>query len=202
MKTSNAVHLFIQSRQAKSLSPMTVKWYQGIMEKFSGKYLDLPRDPENIDEFLQSLDVGDERRHGYFRALKALYRFLVKRKYINYNPLGVIDQPKIKTKDPPTLTPEEIAIILNYPGIKPCVRAAILLFIDTGCRLEEVHTLRPENLLEYPDGFAAIVNGKNGSRIIPISYQAYHALMVNLPFPYNPGVSNLPVNCWGSMLGQ
>lgn len=184
MRTTNAASLFLLSRQARGLSPKTIKWYREILERFAVSFPNLPMKPEKIENFFISIDVGDERRHGYYRTLKALYKFLVKRKYIDSNPIEYIDEPKISVKNPPILMPENINKVLNNCHNKDIV-AAIMTLADTGARLSEVANLTIDNLMETPDGFLAIVNGKTGMRPVPISYETYHTLMVTLPFKWS-----------------
>ena len=61
MKTQEAVARFLLSRQAKHLSPLALKWYECILGIFKKNYKKLPRKPEQIEGFLASLKVGDER---------------------------------------------------------------------------------------------------------------------------------------------
>ena len=182
MRTTKAVGLFLQSRQARGLSVKTLKWYREIFDRFSYICKTIPENPEKIEQFLISLNVGDERRHGYYRALKALYKFLEKRRHIQSNPITIIDEPKVSKKNPPVLTPEDINKILYSPSSQREIKTAIMALIDTGARLAEIANLNASDLLETPDGFLAMVNGKTGMRVIPISYETYHALMVTLPF--------------------
>lgn len=184
MRTTKAAGLFLQSRQAKGLSKRTLKWYSEILERFSNTYKNLPNKPEQIEKFLISLNVGDERRHGYYRAIKAFYNFLEKRHYIKHNPIHYIEEPKLSPKNPQVLTPEYINKILNNT-CDPAIKAAIITLLDSGARLSEIHSLTIDNLLETPDGFLAIVHGKTGTRLVPLSYESYHALMLNLPFRWS-----------------
>ena len=184
MRTTKAAYLFLQSRRAKGLSQKTIKWYGEILQKFAVSCKDIPKKPERIEQFFISLDVGDERLHGYYRTIKVLYRFLKRRKLIKNNPVEFIEEPRTSNKNPAVLTPWQLNKILNQPCNKK-IKAALLTFTDTGARLAEVAYLTVDDLIETPDGFMVIVNGKTGIRLIPISYETYHALMVNLPFPWS-----------------
>lgn len=184
MRTTKAAELFLQSRQARGLSPKTLKWYKEILEKFANAFTKTPKKPEHIERFLISLDVGDERRHGYYRTLKAFYKFLVKRKYIYHNPVSYIDEPKLSVKNPTVLTPEKMNQVFSRCKNRE-ILAAIMALADTGARLGEIADLTVDDLMETPDGFMAIVNGKTGMRAVPISYETYHAMMVTLPFRWS-----------------
>lgn len=145
-------------------------------------FLQLPTKPEDIEAFLMSCHAGDERRHGYYRALRCFYRFLYKR-YQVINPMELIDLPRRAVKYPRVLMPEDINHLLAYPH-QPKIKSALMFLIDTGARPGELASLTIESLLQTPWGFVATIRGKTGMRTIPISYETYHALMVNLPFNY------------------
>ena len=181
MKTHDAVNIFITSRQSKNLSPRSVTWYQGILTQFAQECTRLPKKPEQIERFILSRNVGDERRHGYYRALKCFYRFLVKRKYTRHNPIENVEVPRLTKKDPPYLTPDQINKILSQP-MNTKTKTAIMTYIDTGARLSEICNLSIEDLLETQYGYIAFISGKTSERPVPLSYETYHALMVNLPF--------------------
>lgn len=181
--TKTAVDSFIKSKQAKGLSPQTLRWYKGILARFANEYTRLPSLPEEIEEFLCDCTAGDERRHGYYRALRCFYRFLNHRLNI-YNPVEMVEPPRKTQKRARYLSPENLNKLINYP-LKPKIKAAILFLIDTGARLGELASLTIDDLEESPWGFMARITGKTGERIVPISYQTYHALMVHLPFNYS-----------------
>lgn len=182
MEMWKAVDLFINSRQAKGLSPNTIRWYRGILAAFARMFPKVPNKPEAIEYFLGNCRAGDERRHGYYRALRCFYRFLYKRKGIR-NPIELVEPPRRLPKEPRFLIPEELNRLLNYQH-PPRIQPALRFLTDTGARLGELTTLTIDSLNETPWGFTATIKGKTGTRIVPVSYEVYHALMVNLPFPY------------------
>lgn len=179
MKTMDAINLFIRSRQAKGLSFQTIRWYRGILLPFAQRFPTLPKSPEDIEGFLADCSAGDERRHGYYRTLRCLYRFLKKRFNLP-NPMEMIEPPRRMCKYPRVLMPEDIDRLLAYPH-PPEIKAALLFLVDTGARVGELTDLDIDMLIQTPWGFAATIKGKTGMRVIPLSYETYHALMVNLP---------------------
>jgi integrase/recombinase XerD len=183
MQTVDAVSKFINTCVSRNLSLRTIKWYREILFAFANKYPELPSDPELIESFIASVKVGDERRHGYYRSLRAFYHFLNKRLGIN-DPMECIEAPRRKPKIPRILMPQELNILLSYPH-QPQIKTALMFLIDTGCRIGELHSLTLNCLQEIPWGHMAMVNGKTGQRMVPISYEVYHALMVNLPYSYS-----------------
>jgi integrase/recombinase XerD len=180
-----AIEYFLKSRQAKGLSQYTIRWYKGILLSFARMFPELPENPEDIDEFLISCKAGDERRHGYFRALRAFYRFLERRQYFK-NVISAIESPKRQAKRPHPLTLDELDQLLSFPH-NSRIRIALLFMSDTGARIGEVARLKPQDLAVTQWGPVARVTGKTGTRIIPISESTYQILLNSLPLGYSPG---------------
>ena len=185
MLLKSAISLFILSRQSKSLSPETIRWYGSTFKLYGEKFTKVPLKPEYIELFLSGLRAKDERLHGHYRVLRCFYNFLAKRRLIKNNPIELIDPPIIKKKQPTYVLFDDLYKLLSYPHRKD-VKAALLFLIDTGCRISELATLTIDMLNETPWGFTATVSGKTGERIVPISYDSYHAMMITLPFKYKP----------------
>ncbi len=183
MLTSYALSMFLISRQAKNLSPQTIRWYKGILLKFAEKYPVLPRCPIEIELFIASCTAGDERQHGYYRALRAFYQWLEKRNHIN-PVIKNVEAPRRINKSPRSLTPEQLYQLLIYPHRKE-IKAALLFLADTGCRVGELSSLDKSKLIETPDGYIARVQGKTGQRLVPISNEVYYSLSRVLPFTWS-----------------
>lgn len=147
---------------------------------FARMFPNLPETSEAIEDFLISCHAGDERRHGYYRALRAFYRFLARR-YKVINITTQIDAPKRLIKRPHILTLDELDQLLSFPHTAR-IHTALMFLADTGARVGEVTHLKPQDLAETQWGPVARVTGKTGTRIIPINYNTYHALLRTLPF--------------------
>jgi len=76
VETRQAIRSFILDREARNISRRTVQFYEQKLGEFCARYPQVPEAPDPIREFLRDLTCGDETRHGYFRALRALYNFL------------------------------------------------------------------------------------------------------------------------------
>ncbi len=184
MQTKDVVDAFLRSRQAKGLSPQTVRWYRGILAEFTRQYRELPDNPEAIDNFLITCTAGDERRHGYFRTIRALYRFAKRRYYIR-NIIEAVDPPKRQNKRPRPLTLDELDQLLSFPHVSR-IRVALTFLSDSGARVGECARLTVMDLTETQWGPVARVTGKTGTRFIPISQGTYGLLLKGLPFKISP----------------
>lgn len=173
MDTAMAVQSFIYSRRSKNLKPKTIRWYSDRLQRFAAFCPELPTEPEPIEHFLgESVPAEmDESRHGYYRAVKALYRFICQRHRLA-NPMDFIDPPLRKKKVMPTLTAEEMLTLLTRA--KRLRDLAVLsLFIDCGARVGEASSLRWWNI--FNDYIR--VDGKTGERDIPISEETRQLLL-------------------------
>jgi integrase len=180
MKTLVAINFFIKSRRAKGLSRPAIKWYQSAFNKFARQYQEIPGSPAAIDDFLINCASSDERRHGYYRALHALFYFLENR-YKTKNVMRKIEPPRVSPKRPHILTLAELDHLLSFPHSAK-VHAILLFLSDTGARLGEAVSLKIENLMCTRYGHIAQITGKTGERLVAISDTTYHALTNILPF--------------------
>lgn len=183
MKTKDAAGLFLKSRITKGLSPDTIRWYAGILRAFTEANRSLPKSPGAIDDFISSCTAGDERRHGYYRALRAFYAFLNKR-YNIPNVLKRTEAPKRRAKKPRPLTLDELDQVFSYPHT-PKTRGILMFLIDTGARIGELAGLSPQDISNTPWGYIARISGKTGTRLVPISCQTFRAIEGHLPLGYS-----------------
>lgn len=181
MLTTEAMRLFMTSRKARGLSKETLRWYNGILTPFAGRFPELPHDPESLEVYISCCEAGDERRHGYYRVLKAFYRFLNKRHGV-VNPVDLIDPPKRRPKLPRPLSPKELVDLLRYPH-SPRIKAYLLFVTDTGCRLGELHNLAHSSFHETSFGMTVTLTGKTGERTIPVSKEVYTGIQEYIPIP-------------------
>lgn len=171
MKTQAAIQSFLYNRRALNRRPRTIEWYESNLKRFADFCPELPLKPEPIEEFLSIIQGEPETKHGYYRALKALYRFICKRQRL-LNPMELIDPPSCPEKVMPTLEPQEMMRMLNLPYTLRD-RAILNLFIDNGARTSEIATLGSQNIGEY----TIKVDGKRGQREIPISDETKRLLL-------------------------
>lgn len=171
MRTQAAIENFLHNRRALNRRPRTIEWYESNLKRFASCYPELPMEPEPIEEFLGGITGEPETKDGYYRSLKALYRFICKRRRL-LNPMELIDRPTCHEKVMPTLEPREMMKMLNLAqNLRD--RTILSIFIDNGARCSEIATLRRQNITE----FTIKVEGKTGQREIPISDETRRLLL-------------------------
>jgi integrase len=183
MRTHNAVEAFLESRRAKNLSPETIRGYNCVLRRFTNEHLRLPKKPEQLEAFWGQIP-GDERRHYYYRVLKAFYNFGEKRLKMK-NLIRQTEAPQILDKVPAFLVPDQLSQLLSFPHPQR-IRAALMFLVSTGCRVKSCALLQPEDLLETPWGYIAKIKGKRGEKIIPVDFEAYSEMLKVAPLNLSP----------------
>lgn len=186
MKTEKVVAAFLKSAESRGLSIRTISWYCGILLKFCEKYSRLPSAPEDCETFILSCTAGDERRHGYYRALGALYNYTEKRWKLKTNPMRRVDAPRRTKKLPRPISPEQLYQLLSFPHAAR-ITAALYFLADTGSRLSEMLGLNHTSFFETEWGTMATITGKTGARMVPISREAFIRIVEVIPFNISPG---------------
>jgi len=161
MKILAAVRSFLTSRCSRR--PATIRWYRNNLNRFQSSFEELPTEPEPIEEFLATV-VSEEKvesRHGFYRTLRAFYRFICRRHRLP-NPMDFVDPPRRHKKVRPTLTAREM-LQLRAQAKSLRDKAIVSLFIDCGARVGEAASLRKQNIFED----LIRVDGKSGEREIP-----------------------------------
>lgn len=172
--TQECIERFIDSCRDRGLSKYTVRWYLGILKPFSLAHPELPTDALVLEKYIGGCTAGDERRHGYFRAIRSFYYYL-ERQGLAVNPVKNLKPPRVRTKSKQTMTAEQLRQLLDYPGHSERIHALLWFLVDTGARVGEAAGLTGADI-----GVNTVkVNGKTGSRIVPVSPKV-RTLLVNL----------------------
>jgi site-specific recombinase XerD len=171
MKTRDLVAAFLNAGRARGLSPKTIQWYEILLRRFCREYLRLPKKIEAVEQFLAGLQVGDESRYDYFRALKVFYSWCEKR-YGVANPMRDAAPPKRRRKLPRTLSSIEISCVFLLK-LSPRDLALVSLLLDTGVRIGEAVRLQVQDL----GADTIMVDGKTGPREAPISPEVRSLLL-------------------------
>ena len=137
--TNDMLSAFLSSRR-QGISNHTLLFYQRCLSKAIGIELT----SEGISTFLSSLSCGNAR-HGYFRAIRALCNWLYRQNQLQDNAIQLVDAPKIAKKLLPSVTSEQVQILIDAAD---CLRdkCIIGLFFDSGLRLNEICTITPEDI--------------------------------------------------------
>jgi site-specific recombinase XerD len=175
VKTNRVITLYLRSCRAKGLSKRTIQWYGEILKNFAGLYPELPDKPASLETFINSCRAGDERRHGYFRTLRAFYNFAEKRLEFQ-NPMHLVTAPKRQKKLPRPLTLDQLIQLLSFPH-PGRIKGALIFLTDTGVRVGELAGLVPGNFIQTEWGYFAVVKGKTGPRAVPVSQVCYEFII-------------------------
>lgn len=169
--TSELVYAFLESARCKGLSKESLRYYSDFLLKLAKTYPELPQTLEPLEQFIFTFQSSDARRHAAFRAVRAFYNWLEKR-YEIPSLMRRMDAPRVKPKEKPALTIEQLKKLLEYPGHRPIVRVLLHFLADTGCRIGEAANLTQDDVFED----SVRVRGKTGERIIPISPMVHNML--------------------------
>lgn len=174
--------------KARKLSDKSISNYQKQL-RYLLRYLEAEFQVNQVEEvrsfhikqFL--VDMADKGRKPQYindllKVFKTFFNYMKKEGYIRERPTASIHnmkQPKVKII---TFSEDEIRKMLHYYQGRNFLnvrnRTMIALFFDTGMRLTEVMTLRPEQIRED----SIIVHGKgNKERLVPVSAYLAKALM-------------------------
>lgn len=179
MLFSEAVSLHRTHLRSKRRSAKTIQWYAEQFTAFrTWRCADgaLP-DVEEVERFLADChDAGlsPSTVHARYRALKALFRFLVKRRRIirDDDPIEMMEAPSVPKTRRPFVTLPELRQLLATCGddwIGQRDRLILLLLFFSGLRLGEVAALHVADL----DAAAlevVVLRGKGDkARVVPMS---------------------------------
>jgi len=134
-------------KATKGLTPRGEEWLRDMTGRFL-KQLDMSVTdvgPQQIVEFLAPYSDRPFQRHGLYRALKSLYRWLKKMRRIPENPMEYIEAPKVPDKVLNIVTQEQASVLIENAV---CTRdkAVIGIFADTGARRSEVCNIRVQDV--------------------------------------------------------
>jgi len=97
-----------------------------------------------INDFLSSLPCKNGK-HSYFRSLRVLCNWMVRNGIMTPNPISSVDPPKIQKRILPSLSPTEVAELVDEAS---CIthKAIISLLADSGMRLSEVTGVKASDI--------------------------------------------------------
>ncbi len=172
----------------KGASRLTIEAYSHDLNRFvnlvqnRGKQEAADVTPDEIISYLEQVKKGGLNARSVNRGLAAVrgfFKFLLREKRIDANPLANIGLAKVWARLPDTLSKEEMNLLLAQPGMKnpAAIRdtAMMELMYATGIRVSEIIALTM-NSINWQVGYL-VVMGKGGKeRIVPIGRSAYNCL--------------------------
>ncbi len=171
MRTADTVHRFLNSCNARGLSPHTIAWYRHHLKTFIKAFESLPTTPGDIEAFLARQDGSVATRLANHQALRSLYRWVESRDRLP-NPMDDILAPRRPRQIRPTLEIEQLSQVLDSAS-SPRDRALLTLLIDTGIRQGELATLLKGGISRE----TIAIKGKCGERLVPISQETQRLLL-------------------------
>lgn len=135
-----------------------------------------------LRQFLADLNQKNYQKSSIGRkvaALKSFFKYLQKKKYLEYNPARVLHAPKQDKKLPKFLEVDEMTQLLAAPGdrgFKPLRDRAILeTLYSTGMRVAELTGLNLEDI-DFLSGLVRVRGKGSKERVVPIGEKALSVL--------------------------
>ena len=172
------------------LQEMTVEdgrdYMRSLMER-TKRYKDHPMRTEE-DGKLKVQNI-----HGLGRAVRSFSTWAFEEEYLEENVMRWLKFPQLPNTNPETFSEEEIQRVLkaslNETDEKLRNYAILMLFLDTGIRLDELVNLKLSKI-DFGIGEMAVFGKGSKERKVPIGTQAKKALMdyvtIQRPEPVNP----------------
>jgi len=178
MLTKAAIDEFMVSRGG--LRPKTLQSYRNNLTLFQQGFSDLPETPQPIQSWLNSFNgLTPETIHTRFSTVRALYKLVHMWHPEIPDPMPGVRPPILRRKAMRAFTPGELYRLFSLP-LRPRESALLTLFLDVGARAGECANLTSGDVVP---GYA-VLRGKTGTRIVPISdgtYRLLEALKPRLP---------------------
>jgi len=160
--SEKAINLFLKSRR-EGVSPNTIIFYKKPLSRAIPS-LGLKPTPNELNSFLVSLSCSLGGKHAYYRAISVFYNWLYSPKSgfnlkPDQNPITFIDPPKRPKLILPSLTKEQVELLISKAH---CVRdrAIIALFTESGLRLSELLNIRREDIDRASHAIKVLGKGK------------------------------------------
>lgn len=138
-----ALNLFYIDCQLRNLRPHTIKYYrESLQTKIKPLVLMTEDDIKNLIMEMQRRGLKVTTINAKLRAFKSFYNFLHKHKHIKKNPIADIKLLKQRKEVVPTLSKEQIKLLLSLCDRKTFVGVRdytiMMLMLDTAIRVNEL----------------------------------------------------------------
>lgn len=179
--------MFMLHQRASQHTPRTLEFYEytlsGFLDFLHDEGVDTPQGVQrhHIRQFIvHKQDEGCKNAtvHGYARAIKTFFNFLVDEEVLDKTPMKNVAMPKLNEKVPPAFTKEEVQALLNacHGHLALRDRAIILCLLDTGLRANEFSSLNVGDV-ERDTGMVKVYGKGQKERYVRLGYAARKALL-------------------------
>lgn len=204
-----AIEQFLQDQQVKGASPHTVRNYRIDLRRFEGEANTLKEvDKWMIRKHLAGLAESGLAKRSIARhlaALRALFRYLIRRGTLTQNPLDEIASLKLDQRIPFFMTYAQVEHLLSQPDIHSYFglrdRCMMEVFYSSGLRLSELVGLNRADCDLDLLRLKVLGKGKR-QRIVPMTQGAADWLRRYLTDPAREEVDSQAVflNRWGKRI--
>lgn len=165
----NMILLYLTTKKSEGLALGTLKSYTRVLKKFSNS---IRKDVENITTMDIRIYLINRGKTGLSNStianetniLRGFFAYLEDEEYIAKSPMRKIKSPKIEKRLRKGLTTEEFEIIRK--STKTIRQKALLeLLYATGCRLEEVETMKKSDI-DWDNMRIRVIGKGNKERIV------------------------------------
>lgn len=180
--------------QSDTATPENANSGQNWSEQNNGGTAVAPQTETSLKTKILAVEAGDIRRYmghlnelGYSKSttarklatLRSFYKFLVKRNYVESNPVASVKTPKQEKKLPKCLDYAEVQRLLNTPPANTWLgardRAILEVLYNTGMRVSEVAALNMEDVDFLGEVIHIRGKGKK-ERIAPVGSAALQSI--------------------------
>ena len=147
---SVSVEAYIYARKSeRGLTAKGERWIRQTLPRFerfaADKGISLPNvKRDDIRQFISSVN-GVWNKHSHFRAIRAFYNWLEREGHIPLSPCHRMQPPKLPKKVMPRPAIAEVMRLIEMVS-SPRDKAIICLFVDTGFRLNELASIKPQDI--------------------------------------------------------
>jgi len=184
--------LFLRSRKAMEVSPGTEQFYRIKLGRFLSEVNADKATRQDIETFLLQFD-NPGNRHAYYRAIRTFYNWREETFELT-SPMRKIKAPRLGKLILPSLNREQVSYLLNIVN-NVRDKAIIALFTESGLRLTELASIKPEDI-EWEDQTIRVIGKGRKEGFAPFGELTERYLRAWLA-QYQPNGNIWGLNEWG-----
>lgn len=166
---------FARTQRAERKSPHTIKTYRDCILRIGHMEV------KDVDRrYLRDYFLDRAERCAPatvsidFRVLRVFFKWCVREDELDESPMAKLTQPSVPVRPVPTFSDAELSRLLSACEGSRRDTAMLRLLVDTGMRLGELSSLKPDDInLEHR---VAVVTGKGKTRLVSIGTKTSVAL--------------------------